>query len=82
MELPLKNWLFIGHENAGKRAATFYTIVENCKRLKIDTYQYMTEVLNIIIEANSLNEVQYEDLLPKIWIEKQKPEDIDDRSAA
>ncbi|NBW84919.1 MAG: IS66 family transposase [Proteobacteria bacterium] len=72
-KIGLKNWLFIGHQNAGKRAAIFYTLIENCKRLKIPTATYLKDVLNQIIQYPSFDQVDYEKLLPKNWI-KQNPE--------
>ena len=40
-----KNWLFVGHAEAGQRGAILYTIVENCRRQGIDPYAYLREVL-------------------------------------
>jgi transposase len=35
----------IGCREAGQRAAILYTIVENCRRLGIDTREYLEDVL-------------------------------------
>ncbi len=40
-----KNWLFIGAAEAGKKTAILYTIVESCRRLGIDPYAYLHDVL-------------------------------------
>lgn len=40
-----KNWLFIGHPEAGERSAILYTILENCRRLGINPQEYMHDVL-------------------------------------
>jgi len=40
-----KNWLFIGAAEAGKKAAILYTIVESCRRLGVDPYAYLHDVL-------------------------------------
>ena len=45
-KLGAKNWLFIGCREAGQRAAILYTIVENCRRLGIDTREYLEDVLS------------------------------------
>ena len=37
--------MFIGHEGAGQKAAILYTIVENCRRLNINTREYLEDVL-------------------------------------
>ncbi len=44
-KLGAKNWLFIGCREAGQRAAILYTIVENCRRLGIDTREYLEDLL-------------------------------------
>jgi len=44
-KLGAKNWLFIGCREAGQRAAILYTVVENCRRLGIDTREYLEDVL-------------------------------------
>lgn len=44
-KLGAKNWLFIGCREAGQRAAILYTLVENCRRLGIDTREYLEDVL-------------------------------------
>jgi len=35
IKLGAKNWLFVGHENAGPRAAMMFTLAENCRMLGI-----------------------------------------------
>jgi hypothetical protein len=32
----LRNWLFIGHANAGPRAAAMYTLVEYCRIIGVN----------------------------------------------
>lgn len=44
-KLGHKNWLFVGNEESGDKCAILYTIVENCRRLKIDVRAYLTDVL-------------------------------------
>jgi hypothetical protein len=40
-----KNWLFIGHPEAGWRAAAVYTLIVSCRRRGIDPWQYLRDVL-------------------------------------
>lgn len=40
-----KNWLFIGHPEAGERSAILYTLLENCKRLGINPQEYLHDIL-------------------------------------
>jgi transposase len=43
--LGRKNWLHIGSEKAGPKAAAIASIVETCRRLDINLRQYLKEVL-------------------------------------
>jgi transposase len=40
-----KNWLFVGHPEAGERSAILYTILETCKRLGLHPGDYLRDVL-------------------------------------
>ena len=60
-----KAWLFLGHENAGQVAATYYTLTMSCKRHQIDVYAYMLDVLKRIRGATP---AELEQLLPDRWI--------------
>lgn len=40
-----KNWLFIGHPDAGQRSAIIYSIVVSCQRRGIDPLLYLRDVL-------------------------------------
>lgn len=64
-----KNWLFIGHPNAGQTSAIIYTIVENCRMWDIDPMAYLNDVLPRIMDhpANRIHE-----LLPRAWKEAQE----------
>lgn len=44
-KLGQKNWLFVGNGESGRKCAILYTIVENCRRLKIDVREYLTDIL-------------------------------------
>ena len=44
-KLGAKNWLFLGNVESGKKCAILYTIVENCRRLGINTREYLEDVL-------------------------------------
>jgi len=45
IKLGVKNWLFVGHENAGPRMAKMYTLVENCRMLGLNPEEYFIDVL-------------------------------------
>jgi transposase len=40
-----KNWLFIGHPDAGDRAAIIYSLVVSCQRRGLDPFAYLKDVL-------------------------------------
>ncbi|HSW33692.1 MAG TPA: IS66 family transposase [Steroidobacteraceae bacterium] len=40
-----KNWLFTGSEAGGRRAAVLYSIIESCRRLHVDPFAYIRDVL-------------------------------------
>lgn len=44
-KLGAKNWLFLGNGESGRKCAILYTIVENCRRLGINTREYLEDVL-------------------------------------
>jgi len=41
-----KNWLFIGHPDAGDRSAIIYSIVVSCQRFGLDPFVYLRDVLS------------------------------------
>jgi transposase len=43
--LGRKNWLHIGSEQAGPKVAAIMSIVETCRRLKVNLREYLTDVL-------------------------------------
>ncbi len=40
-----KNWLFIGHPEAGWRSAVIYSVIVSCRRRGIDPWEYLSDVL-------------------------------------
>jgi transposase len=40
-----KNWLFVGSENGGKRAAILFSLIATCKRHGVDPFAYLRDVL-------------------------------------
>jgi len=58
-----KNWMFLGSETAGSRAAILYTILAGAKRHRLETWTYVRELL-MRLHADDL---QLEDMLPDRW---------------
>jgi transposase len=62
--LGRKNFLFVGHEDAGDNLAALYTVVATCQANDVDPLAYLTDVLTRLdtTSANRLDE-----LLPFNW---------------
>jgi hypothetical protein len=61
MKLGMKNWLFVGHSDAGWRSAVVYSIVGTCKLLNVNPEAYLTWVLPRLAAATTKSAVR---LLP------------------
>ena len=68
--LGKKNWLFIGEAQAGDRSAIVYTVIESCRRRRIDPYAYLKDVLT---HLPRMNIQQLPEILPAAW---GKPEPV------
>ena len=64
-----KNWLFIGHPNAGQRSAIIYTIIEECRLHQVDPLAYLADVMPRIMDHSSHRIVE---LLPRQWAEARR----------
>jgi len=52
-KLGAKNWLFIGHPQAGEVSAIIYSLVESCKRQGVEPLAYLTGVLERLPGMNT-----------------------------
>jgi len=59
-----KNWLFIGHPEAGWRSAVIYSIIVSCRRRGIDPWEYVRDVL---IRLPAMKQSELPTLLPRCW---------------
>jgi transposase len=59
-----KNFLFIGHPDAGWRSAMIYSVIVSCKRRSIDTWAYLKDVLTRLPAATQR---QLPEFLPRNW---------------
>jgi len=64
LKLGAKNWLFIGHPDAGSRLANLLTVVENCRQLGHDPEAYLIDLLTHLADhpAHRINA-----WLPRAW---------------
>ena len=60
-----KNWLFVGHPEAGKRSAVLYSLIVSCLRHGKDPHLYLRDVLTRL--PLMTNQDDLAPLLPKNW---------------
>ena len=58
-----KNWLFIGSQKAGERAATLATLIENCRSNGLDPSAYLRDT----VAALHRGVTDYDVLTPRIY---------------
>jgi transposase len=59
-----KNWLFIGHPEAGWRSAVIYSIVVSCERRGIEPWDYLR---NVLTRLPAMQQSELHSLLPANW---------------
>lgn len=59
-----KNWLFIGHPEAGWRSAVIYSVIVSCRRRGIDPWEYVRDVFK---RLPAMMQSQLPTLLPRSW---------------
>ena len=64
-----KNWLFIGHPDAGWRSATIYSVLVSCRRRGINTWEYLRDLFDRLPGATNQ---QITDFTPAAW-QKLRP---------
>lgn len=64
-KLGMKNWLFIGHPDAGHRSAVLYSLVLSCKRHGKDPFAYLRDVLARLPGMTTKDDLDA--LLPSQW---------------
>jgi len=64
MVISRRNWWFAGSEEGGKTAATIMSLIESRKRLDINSFEYLKDVLTRFPSSKTS---QVDDLLPDNW---------------
>jgi hypothetical protein len=59
-----KNWLFIGHPDAGWRSAVIYSIIVSCRRRGIEPWEYLKDVFT---RLPAMKQSELHTLLPENW---------------
>ena len=60
-----KNYLFLGSDEGGRRAAIFYTIIQSAKLNGLDPQAYMADAIDRIAKGHPINRLT--ELLPWNW---------------
>lgn len=60
-----KNWLFIGHPEAGQRSAIIYSLIVSCQRHGKDPLAYIKDILTRLPRMTNQDDLRQ--LLPKNW---------------
>ena len=59
-----RNWLFIGHPEAGWRSAVIYSVIGSCRRMGIDPWEYIGDVLR---RLPAMKQSEVPGILPSRW---------------
>jgi transposase len=78
-KLGAKNWLFLGNVQSGDKCAILYTIVENCRRLGLNTREYLEDVLT---RLPAMKASEAASLTPARWLAARRAKAARTRPAA
>jgi len=68
-KIGAKNWMFIGHPDAGEKSAIIYTLLNCCRIHQVEPQAYFQDVLDKIIPYDGRPPEQLlEALMPENWI--------------
>jgi transposase len=62
--LGKKNWLFVGHPEAGERSAVIYTLLGSCRRHGINPFDYLKD---LFIRLPAAKITQIREFTPAVW---------------
>ena len=63
-----KNWLFVGSEQAGHRAAVLTSLIASCKNNLVEPWAYLKDIFNRLATKPSTD--QLTQLPPDIWLQQ------------
>jgi hypothetical protein len=69
--LGKRNWMFIGHPEAGERSAVIYTLLGSCRRHGINPYDYLKDLLTRL-PAAEITEIKA--FTPAAWAQAKARE--------
>jgi len=71
--LGKKNWLFVGHPDAGERSAVIYTLLGSCRRHGINPFDYLKDLFTRLPAAKI---TQIKDFTPAAWAKAKASEQL------
>ncbi|MGP8199326.1 MAG: IS66 family transposase [Limisphaerales bacterium] len=69
--LGKKNWLFVGHPEAGERSAVIYTLLGSCRRHGINPFEYLKDLFTRLPAAKI---TQIKEFTPAAWSKAKERE--------
>ena len=69
-----KNWTFVGSQEGGHASAIINSLVQTCRRLKINPREYFTDVLRRLPYISAGPPEKMRELLPHLWKPNPHPQ--------
>src|SRR5208282_727731 len=63
-----RNWLFVGHPDAGERSAVIYTLLGSCRRHGVNPFEYLKDLFTRLPAAKI---TQIREFTPSAWAKAQ-----------
>jgi hypothetical protein len=71
--LGRKNWLFVGHPEAGERSAVIYTLLGSCRRHDLNPFDYLKDLFTRLPAAKI---TQIKEFTPAAWAKAKAREKL------
>ncbi len=69
--LGKRNWMIIGHPEAGERSAVIYTLLGSCRRHGVNPFDYLKDLFARLPAAKI---TQIKDFAPAAWVKTKATE--------
>jgi len=66
-----KNWLFFGSPDSGQQSAVIFSVLETCRKLGINQWEYLTDILT---KLPSITAEKARKLTPSRWLAARRLE--------
>lgn len=64
LKIGARNWLFVGHPDAGPRLANLFTLIENCRQTGVDAESYLVALMTDLASPSPRPAAEW---LPQAW---------------